>query len=118
MTNLELITIGYQFVEKYLPHGIDVYIDSSYLEEIEAYNYKNIYNAIEEFKFITSKYEAVAAELPVIDCIYYYYFKDNFVGNTDFQLKNAFKLGRFLWYISIEKDEFLEDIEKVLKIYL
>lgn len=118
MTHTELITIGYQFTEKYLPYGIDIYIDNSYLDEIEDYNYIDILNAIEEFKFITSKYEAVAAELSIESCLYYYYFRERFVSETDFQLKNAFRLGRFLWYISIEKDEFLEDIERILKIYL
>lgn len=116
MTNKELITIGYDFTENYL-HSMDIYISDSYLTNICKAYHENITSALSGLNAIVKEYTSMAAEIAIKECMYYYYFRENF-SLTEYKYKRVFELGRFLWYISIEKEEFLRDIKETLDIYL
>ena len=117
MTKTELITIGFDFTQKNLP-TLDILINDSYLTEIQEYNYENIIKALDGLNDIILEYSKIAEEIAINQCIYYYYFRENFLTSTGSRYNNAFELSRFLWYISIEKDEFLQDIKETLNTYL
>ncbi len=119
MTNSELILIGWNFAEKYISDAVDTYINNSYLFDIPTVYHDNITTAINEFKGIVDNYNAIAKKAEIISCIYYYYFRDNFVTvGINHRYENAFDLARFLWYISIDYRDFIDDIQDTLEKYL
>lgn len=116
MTINELITKGFEFAAAYVPN-MDIYINNGYINDICPVYYENAVDALEELKTIVKNFTELAEEVVIFDTLYYYYFRENF-SLTEYKYKRIFELGRFLWYISIEKEEFLRDIKETLNIYL
>lgn len=116
MTTKELIFKGFEFAAAYVPN-MDIYIDNGYVNDISPVYYENVVDALEELKTIVKNFTELAEEVVILDTLYRYYFKENF-ALTDYKYKRAFELGRFLWYISTEKEEFLRDIKETLDTYL
>ena len=116
MTINELITKGFEFAAAYVPN-MNIYIDNGYINDISPVYYENAVDALEELKTIVKNFTELADEVVILNTLYYYYFRENF-ALTDYKYKRVFELGRFLWYISIEKEEFLRDIKETLDTYL
>ena len=116
MTINELITKGFEFAAAYVPN-MNIYIDNGYVNEISPVRYENAVDAMEELKTIVKNFTESAEEVVILNTLYYYYLRENF-ALTDYKYKRVFELGRFLWYISIEKEEFLRDIKETLDTYL
>ena len=116
MTINELIIKGFEFAAAYVPN-MDIYIDNGYINDISPVYYENAVDAMEELKTVVKNFTELAEEVVILNTLYYYYFRENF-ALTDYKYKRVFELGRFLWYISIEKEEFLRDIKETLDTYL
>ena len=116
MTINELITKGFEFAAAYVPN-MNIYIDNGYVNEISSIYYENAVDALEELKTVVKNFTELAEEVVILNTLYYYYFRENF-SLTEYKYKRIFELGRFLWYISTEKEEFLRDITDTLNTYL
>lgn len=116
MTINELIIKGFEFSAVFVPN-MDIYIDNGYVNEISPVHYENTVDALEELKTVVKNFTELAEEVVILNTLYYYYFRENF-SLTEYKYKRIFELGRFLWYISTEKEEFLRDITDTLNTYL
>lgn len=116
MTINELIIKGFEFSAAYVPN-MDIYIDNGYINDITPAYYENAVNALEELKTIVKNFTELAEEVVILNTLYYYYFRENF-ALTDYKYKRVFELGRFLWYISIDYNEFITEVQDTLETYL
>lgn len=116
MTINELIIKGFEFAAAYVPN-MNIYIDNGYVNEISPVHYENAVDTLEELKTVVKNFTELAEEVVILNTLYYYYFRENF-SLTEYKYKRIFELGRFLWYISTEKEEFLRDITDTLNTYL
>lgn len=116
MTINELIIKGFEFAAAYVPN-MDIYIDNGYINDICPVYYENAVDTLKEFETIVKNFTELVEETEIIDTLYHYYFKENF-ALTEYKYKRVFELGRFLWYISIDYNEFIAEVQNTLETYL
>ena len=116
MTIKELVFKGYEFSTAFLP-DMDIYLDNNYLNDICPVYYENAVDALKEFETIVKNFTELAEETEIINTLCHYYFKENFTL-TEYKYKRVFELGRFLWYISIDYNEFIAEVQNTLETYL
>lgn len=116
MTINELIIKGFEFAAAYVPN-MDIYIDNGYINDICPVYYENAVAALKELETIVKNFTELAEEAVILDTLYRYYFKENF-ALADYKYKRVFELGRFLWYISIDYNEFIAEVQNTLERYL
>lgn len=116
MTINELIIKGFEFAAAYVPN-MDIYIDNGYINDISPVYYESAVDAMGELKTVVKNFTELADEVVILNTLYYYYFRENF-SLTEYKYKRVFELGRFLWYISIDYNEFIAEVQDTLETYL